>query len=91
MLFRSLWDALKRAYLVDDRKGSLDHDGSNSSGASTPVNRFTLDSPVEDEGSNLSVGQVRVIYKLLGMTNTQYPSSDRWFHLLGHWSSTLKF
>ncbi|KAK7690819.1 hypothetical protein QCA50_005920 [Cerrena zonata] len=54
----TLWDALKRAYLVDDRKpNSLDQDDATTSGASTPVNRFTLDSPVEDEGGNLSVGQ----------------------------------
>ena len=67
----TLWDALKRAYLVDDRKASLDHDGSTSSGASTPVNRFTLDSPVEDEGSNLSVGQVSAIHELVYITKTQ--------------------
>lgn len=28
------------------------------SGAHTPMNRFTLDSVVEDEGGNLSIGQV---------------------------------
>ncbi|TDL28197.1 ABC transporter [Rickenella mellea] len=56
-----LWDALKRAYLVDQtKKTSIDGDslgGETPSGAQTPVNRFTLDSPVEDEGNNLSVGQ----------------------------------
>jgi len=55
-----LWDALKRSYLVETTKDpSLDlskGDGTTS-GAETPVNRFTLDSPVEDEGSNLSIGQ----------------------------------
>lgn len=29
------------------------------SGAQTPVNRFTLDTVIEDEGGNLSIGQVR--------------------------------
>ena len=28
------------------------------SGADTPVNRFSLDSVIEDEGGNLSIGQV---------------------------------
>ena len=62
-----LWDALKRSYLVEDTKPrSLEfsaEDGSGS-GAQTPVKRLTLDSPVEDEGANLSVGQVRRIGNL---------------------------
>ena len=56
-----LWDALKRSYLVDQgKKYSIDMstDDGTGSGSHTPVNRFTLDSPVEDEGANLSVGQV---------------------------------
>ncbi|KAI0749569.1 ABC transporter [Daedaleopsis nitida] len=54
-----LWDALKRAYLVEDRKNhSLDQsEEDGEKGSRTPVNRFTLDSPIEDEGSNLSIGQ----------------------------------
>ncbi|PIL29785.1 ATP-binding cassette transporter [Ganoderma sinense ZZ0214-1] len=55
-----LWDALRRAYLVEDPiKHATDDEEKNGggSGAHTPVNRFTLDSPVEDEGSNLSIGQ----------------------------------
>ncbi|KAH9902793.1 P-loop containing nucleoside triphosphate hydrolase protein [Cubamyces lactineus] len=56
-----LWDALKRAYLVEDRKehsidqASTDEEGKE--GTRSPVNRFSLDSPIEDEGSNLSIGQ----------------------------------
>ncbi|KAI0714464.1 P-loop containing nucleoside triphosphate hydrolase protein [Cerioporus squamosus] len=55
-----LWDALKRAYLVEDRKnysleGSIDEEVKE--GARSPVNRFTLDSPIDDEGGNLSIGQ----------------------------------
>ncbi|KAF7976598.1 hypothetical protein HWV62_6090 [Athelia sp. TMB] len=55
-----LWDALKRSYLVEALKdSSIDVPGEETipSGAATPVTRFTLDSPVEDEGGNLSIGQ----------------------------------
>ena len=54
-----LWDALRRAYLVEDpiKHPSDDEKNGGGSGAHTPVNRFTLDSPIEDEGSNLSIGQ----------------------------------
>lgn len=56
-----LWDALKRSYLVEERRQfSVDggDDDDTLSGARTPTTRFTLDSLVEDEGGNLSVGQV---------------------------------
>lgn len=56
----TLWDALKRAYLVDNssKRNSLTlPDDDIPSGAHTPMNRFTLDSVVEDEGGNLSIGQ----------------------------------
>ncbi|KAF5366995.1 hypothetical protein D9758_003982 [Tetrapyrgos nigripes] len=56
-----LWDALKRSYLVENEKRvsllSTATDESIPSGSHTPVNRFTLDSVVEDEGGNLSIGQ----------------------------------
>ena len=56
-----LWDALKRAYLVDRPpaagKDILEDGESVPSGAQTPVNRFTLDTAIEEEGGNLSVGQ----------------------------------
>ena len=59
----TLWDALKRSYLVEPSKhDSLITNGGDDempSGAHTPVNRFTLDTVIEDEGGNLSVGQVR--------------------------------
>ncbi|KAG6854376.1 hypothetical protein C0991_007367 [Blastosporella zonata] len=58
----TLWDALKRSYLVDNtpkvdtsKRNSLEED--IPSGAHTPMNRFTLDSAIEDEGGNLSIGQ----------------------------------
>jgi ABC-type multidrug transport system fused ATPase/permease subunit len=65
-----LWDALKRSYLVEDNKrfssakaeeaeveveGDEDQHGTGASSPNAP--RFTLDSPIDDEGSNLSVGQ----------------------------------
>ena len=54
-----LWDALRRSYLVEDTiKASLESKSGLDSGVQTPVSKFTLDSPVDDEGSNLSVGQV---------------------------------
>ncbi|CAE6465597.1 unnamed protein product [Rhizoctonia solani] len=55
-----LWDALKRAYLVDRPTVAqeISVDGEDvPSGAQTPVNRFTLDTVIEEEGGNLSVGQ----------------------------------
>ena len=50
-----LWDALKRSHLVEG--GRLSGAAPDSSETSSPTSRFTLDSPVEDEGGNLSVGQ----------------------------------
>ncbi|KAF8756166.1 ABC transporter [Rhizoctonia solani] len=54
-----LWDALKRAYLVDRPTAAQEvvGDGDIPSGAQTPMNRFTLDTVIEEEGGNLSVGQ----------------------------------
>jgi ABC-type multidrug transport system fused ATPase/permease subunit len=56
-----LWDALKRSYLVEDRKStSLElSPGRPSTDARGAQATFTLDSAVDDEGGNLSVGQVR--------------------------------
>ncbi|KAF9466563.1 ABC transporter [Collybia nuda] len=56
----TLWDALKRAYLVDNNSkhdSLMLSDDDVPSGTHTPMNRFTLDSIVEDEGGNLSIGQ----------------------------------
>jgi len=54
-----LWDALKRSSLVEATKDvSLDAPKDDiPSDAEISVNRFTLDSSVEDEGNNLSIGQ----------------------------------
>ncbi|KAK0469912.1 ABC transporter, partial [Desarmillaria tabescens] len=49
-----LWDALKRSYLVESpAKAVADENGD----VSTPINRFSLDTVIEDEGANLSIGQ----------------------------------
>ena len=60
-----LWDALRRSYLVEETKRisavKPELDGEEEqlgTGATTPnAPRFTLDSTIEEEGSNLSVGQ----------------------------------
>ncbi|KZO92802.1 ABC transporter [Calocera viscosa TUFC12733] len=55
-----LWDALKRAYLVEESRvmgAGPEEKDDTPSGAQSPVNRFNLDSPIDDEGGNLSVGQ----------------------------------
>ena len=50
-----LWDALKRSYLVENTKPQ-DVTEEGDPEAVVP-GRFTLDIVIEDEGSNLSVGQ----------------------------------
>ncbi|KAF8623627.1 hypothetical protein AX17_007328 [Amanita inopinata Kibby_2008] len=55
-----LWDALKRSYLVDNDKHVTSHTSSDDDtehDVHTPTNRFTLDSAIDDEGANLSIGQ----------------------------------
>ena len=57
-----LWDALRRSYLVEERRTSVtdvQDDDATLPGSRTPTARFTLDTTIEDEGGNLSVGQVR--------------------------------
>jgi ATP-binding cassette subfamily C (CFTR/MRP) protein 1 len=46
-----LWKALRRAHIVD-----RPNDDAKESGESTD-NKFTLDTPIDTEGANLSVGQ----------------------------------
>jgi len=56
-----LWDALKRAHLVDSPATIAPvtvQDDVTLSGTQTPVNKFDLETIIEDEGNNLSVGQV---------------------------------
>lgn len=49
-----LWDALQRSYLVK----SLEKDATQQAGTEGHINRFSLDMVIEDEGNNLSAGQV---------------------------------
>ena len=49
-----LWDALKRSYLVENAKRDTTEGEEPEAAVS---GRFTLDTVIEDEGSNLSVGQ----------------------------------
>lgn len=62
-----LWDALQRSYLVDQPKeGDLTfYPDGNSLGKDThtPANRFSLDTVIDDDGSNLSVGQVSNFFR----------------------------
>lgn len=50
-----LWDALRRSYLVDNKQTAI---LSQDETGETSTNRFSLDTIVEDEGANLSIGQV---------------------------------
>ncbi|KAJ9105843.1 hypothetical protein QFC19_003413 [Naganishia cerealis] len=69
---QELWHAMRRAHLIDSttaeqrtRKSMsinrASEEGMNGSGTHTPTLCFSLDSPVEDEGANLSVGQGSLI------------------------------
>ncbi|KAJ3483697.1 hypothetical protein NLI96_g6138 [Meripilus lineatus] len=51
-----LWDALRRSYLVGSESTEHPSDAL-SSGTSTPTNRFSLETIIEAEGANLSVGE----------------------------------
>ncbi|KAH9068491.1 ABC transporter [Lactarius deliciosus] len=58
-----LWDALRRSYLVEDSKSislvkpEIDEENIGTRVTTPRAPRFTLDSSIEDEGSNLSIGQ----------------------------------
>lgn len=55
----TLNDALRRSYLIDTPSVSSAAESIliHTAGTSTPINRFSLDSIIDAEGSNLSVGQ----------------------------------
>ena len=60
----TLWDALKRSYLLEstNRDSMIPEEKETTSpgGTHTPLSRFGLDTIIEVEGGNLSVGQVRL-------------------------------
>jgi ABC-type multidrug transport system fused ATPase/permease subunit len=53
-----LWDALRRSYLVDNVKQTSLPAQDEAGDGHASTDRFTLDTIIEDEGANLSVGQV---------------------------------
>ena len=59
----TLWDALKRSYLVEstnrDSMITKEEEATSPGGTCMHVSRFGLDTIIEVEGGNLSVGQVR--------------------------------
>ena len=71
----TLWDALKRSYLVEyTYRDSMitKEEATSHGGAHTPVSRFGLDTIIEDEGGNLSVGQVRLFQSSSKFSNDQF-------------------
>lgn len=55
-----LWDALKRAYLVDTSEKQLSSPQKNKGDTPVVGSRFGLDTVIDNEGSSLSVGQVNL-------------------------------
>ncbi|KAG1882251.1 ABC transporter [Suillus subluteus] len=63
-----LYDAMKRAYLVDSNSDLPSTSESPlAEGQSAP--RFSLDSPIDDEGSNLSIGQRSLVSLARALVN----------------------
>jgi hypothetical protein len=60
----TLWDALHRSYLVEstnrDSMITKEEEATSPVTSHAPVSRFGLDTIIEDEGANLSLGQVRL-------------------------------
>jgi hypothetical protein len=95
----TLWDALKRSHLVSSEGatkgdsvatpagGSDEGHERRSSGMQTPTNRFTLDSIIEEEGSNLSIGQVRGCFCSSGLGKNVFDFVRCWFS--DHWFPSL--
>ena len=69
----TLWDALKRVYLVDSSPYDTPKEYAEADEPQV-VRRFTLDTAIEDEGNNLSVGQVNIGLLLLAhLPNLVFP------------------
>ncbi|KAG2058537.1 hypothetical protein BDR06DRAFT_1004242 [Suillus hirtellus] len=62
-----LYDAMKRAYLVESDSDLLSNTSLPAEGQSAP--RFSLDSPIDDEGSNLSIGQRSLVSLARALVN----------------------
>ncbi|KAI6025090.1 hypothetical protein PISMIDRAFT_27312 [Pisolithus microcarpus 441] len=66
-----LWDALKRAYLVDSSRElqSNPTQVERSNDTLAHGTRFTLDSPIDEDGSNLSIGQRSLVSLARALVN----------------------
>jgi len=62
-----LYDAMKRAYLVESDSDLPSKTLPLAEGQSAP--RFSLDSPIDDEGSNLSIGQRSLVSLARALVN----------------------
>ncbi|KAG1899413.1 ABC transporter [Suillus fuscotomentosus] len=62
-----LYDAMKRAYLVESDSDLPSKTSPPAEGQSAP--RFSLDSPIDDEGSNLSIGQRSLVSLARALVN----------------------
>ncbi|KAG1827732.1 ABC transporter [Suillus variegatus] len=62
-----LYDAMKRAYLVESDSDLPSKTSPLAEGQSAP--RFSLDSPIDDEGSNLSIGQRSLVSLARALVN----------------------
>ena len=75
-----LWDALKRTYLVESSESETSLDKVSEKTARS--GRFTLDMHIENEGSNLSVGEVGLQSTFIHRYTHTPGYSDRWLTLL---------
>ena len=78
----ALWDALKRSFLVEStNRDSMitkeDEEATSPGGAHTPVSRFGLDTIIEVEGGNLSVGQVQLLDRKSTRLNSSHDELSR--------------
>ncbi|KAL4080959.1 ABC transporter [Scleroderma citrinum] len=66
-----LWDALRRAHLVESSRElqPSQSEGVPPNGPWTPGTRFSLDSPIEEEGMNLSTGQRSLVSLARALVN----------------------
>ncbi|KAG6334059.1 hypothetical protein ID866_5033 [Astraeus odoratus] len=61
-----LWDALKRAYLVDSHR---ELHAEKPSDSHAPAARFNLDTVIQDDGDNLSIGQRSLVSLARALVN----------------------
>ena len=52
-----LWDALRRTSLIGSVSSNGQSPGPSTNGTASSANRYTLDTVIESEGANLSVGE----------------------------------